>query len=67
MTDVHSPRHDHNPLRPNISMDILHTFLFLFFSLCQLTSKSFFSWFISSILVTLKFDSGVILYGEIRF
>ena len=31
MTDVHSPRHDHNPLRPNISMDILHTFLFLFF------------------------------------
>ena len=55
-----------NPVPPDISMHILHTVLYKFpkvlLRITCLTIKRFFSFF----LVTLMFDSGVILWGEIR-
>ena len=60
-----------NPLHPNISMQILHTVLYTFPEV--LTRGTVFKnqelyklVIISLILVTLMFDSGVILLGEIR-
>ena len=60
-----------NPLHPNISMQILHTVLYTFPEV--LTRRNVFKnqelyklVIISLILVTLMFDSGVILLREIR-
>ena len=60
-----------NPLHPNISKQILHTVLYMFPEV--LTRGTVFKnqelyklVIISLILVTLLFDSGVILWGEIR-
>ena len=60
-----------NPLHPNISMHILHTVLYTFPEVLK-RGKVFKNQelyklvIISLILVTLMFDSGVILLGEIR-
>ena len=60
-----------NPLHPNISMQVLHTFLYTFPEV--LTRGNVFKnqelyklLIIFLILETLVFDSGVILLGEIR-
>ena len=56
-----------NPLHPNISMQILHTVLYTFPEVCVFKNQELYKLvIISLILVTLMFDSGVILWGEIR-
>ena len=60
-----------NPLHPNISMLILHTVLYTFPEVLTrgnvLKNQELYKLvIISLILVTLMFDSGVILWGEIR-
>ena len=57
------------PLHPNISMHILQTVLYavlrvLTRRICS-TIQSFFSWWSLYILMTLMFDTGMILLGEI--
>ena len=59
-----------NPLHPNISIYILHTVLYTF---PKVDKENLFKnqepyelLIISLILVTLMFDSGVILYGETK-
>ena len=66
------PKQALNSLHPNISMHILHTGLFTLFSKCACKENLFSNQevlqliIISFILMTLMFDSWVILKGEIR-
>ena len=60
----------YDPLQPNISMHILHSFLYTFPKVLTrriwLTIKSLLLVIIFFILMTLMCDSGVILQGETR-
>ena len=59
-----------NPLHPNISLHILHTILYVFRSIERenLFNNQELLWMVIAffILVTLRCDSGMILWGEIR-